>query len=85
MKRPCAALIVAALLPVFLTSGCVSAKREHVPNVKQTHVSYGIAVSGKPGFVKSPYAPKSGYIDVRGFPRGTEVRCPYTAKIFLVP
>lgn len=46
---------------------------------------YGTPVSGKPGFVTSPHAPYSGYVDVRGFPPGTEVKDPYTGKIFLVP
>jgi hypothetical protein len=46
---------------------------------------YGIPVPNKTGFVTSPYAPKSGYVDVRGFPSGTEVKDPYTGKTFLTP
>src|SRR4051812_23954316 len=46
---------------------------------------YAIPIPNKPGFVTSPYAANSGYIDVRGFPHGREVRDPFTQKIFLVP
>ncbi len=52
---------------------------------KQHDYPYAQPVPGKPGFVTSPYAPYSGYVDVRGFPPGTEVKDPYTQKIFLVP
>jgi hypothetical protein len=46
---------------------------------------YGTPVPGKQGFVTSPFAPESGYIDVRGFPPGTEVKDPYSGKTFLTP
>lgn len=42
-------------------------------------------VPGKEGYVTSPYAPDTGYVDVRGFPSGAEVKCPYSGKKFVVP
>ena len=58
-----------------------------VPPAKRSRrdLPYGIPVPNKQGFVTSPYAPKAGYVDVRGFPSGTEVNDPYTGKIFLTP
>ncbi|HEX8311517.1 MAG TPA: hypothetical protein VF614_09390 [Chthoniobacteraceae bacterium] len=55
------------------------------PTTVVGNYEYGKQVPGKPGFVTSPHAASSGYVDVRGFPPGTEVKCPYTQKIFLVP
>jgi beta-lactamase regulating signal transducer with metallopeptidase domain len=46
---------------------------------------YGKLVPGKLGYVTSPYAPSEGYVDVRGFPPGTKIKCPYTGKVFIVP
>jgi len=51
----------------------------------KSDLPYGIPVPGKQGLVTSPFSPDSGYIDVRSFPPGTEVKDPYTGKNFLTP
>ncbi|MDP9004626.1 MAG: hypothetical protein M3N12_07530 [Verrucomicrobiota bacterium] len=55
------------------------------PSKSKRDLPYGIPVPGKPGFVTSPFSPKLGYVDVRGFPSGTEVKDPYSGKVFLTP
>lgn len=56
------------------------------PSLQESYrLPRGISVPGRAGFVTSPYAPAAGFIDVQGFPTGTEVKCPYSGKIFLVP
>src|SRR4051812_31157418 len=46
---------------------------------------YAVPAPNRPGFVTSPYAPTRGFVDVRGFPSGTEVKDPYTGKVFRTP
>ena len=45
----------------------------------------GLPSNARPGFLISPWAPNDGPVDVRGIPRGAEVKCPYTGKVFIVP
>ena len=52
---------------------------------RKSDLPYAIPVPGKQGLVTSPFSPDSGYIDVRSFPPGTEVKDPYTGKSFLTP
>jgi hypothetical protein len=52
---------------------------------QKTELLYGTPVPGKPGLVTSPFAADRGYVDVIGFPPGTQVEDPYTGKIFLTP
>jgi hypothetical protein len=54
------------------------------PTTAKGDYPYGVPVPGKPGFVRSPYSPDK-MTDVRGYAPGTEVKDPYTQKIFLVP
>ena len=65
----------------------VQVRPASVPATKNSRrdLPYAIPVPNKPGFVTSPYAPKQGFVDVRGFPSGTEVIDPYTGKTFLAP
>lgn len=66
----------AASTPTTSTTTTTAAARGDYP--------YGVPVPEKPGFVRSPYSPDK-LTDVRGYAPGTEVKDPYTGKIFLVP
>lgn len=46
---------------------------------------FGAPIPGRPGFVNSPFAEKHQLVDVTGLSVGTEVKCPYTGKLFRVP
>ncbi len=66
--------------PVVRTASVVSG-----PVNSKQDIPYGIPVAKKPGFVSSPYSPDQGVVDVRGIPSGTEVKDPFTGKVFLTP
>jgi hypothetical protein len=44
-----------------------------------------LPVPGRPGFVTSPFKPAADIINVRGYPKGAELKDPYTGRTFLVP
>jgi len=85
--------VLYAVVTVTLADGkkMSSAPAEPLPSptvpVDRTpgNIPSGVPVPGKPGFITSPYAFTGGYVDVRGVPSGSEVKCPYTGKLFLVP
>ncbi len=55
------------------------------PQAAATKMPFGAPIPGRPGFVNSPYAEKHQLVDVTGLSVGTEVKCPYTGKLFRVP
>ena len=54
-------------------------------NAPRKSYAYGIPIPGKPGFVRSPYAPSKGEIDIRRYPKGTQLKCPSTGETFIAP
>lgn len=69
--------------PIIQSEETAAAPAPAGPTVKGDY-PYGVPVEGKPGFVRSPFSPDK-MTDVRGYAPGTEVKDPYTGKIFLVP
>ena len=54
------------------------------PGVVRT-LPVGERVVGRPGFVVTPHGKGYQLVDVTGIAPGTEVKCPYTGKNFMVP
>lgn len=81
-----AKLINAMTAPDAVPPTASASKQEKAsPVAASGQLPEGIPVSGKPGYVFSPFASGKGMIDVSGLPKGTKVECPYTSKKFLVP
>ena len=57
---------------------------EVAADIARRFLPQGIPIPGKPHVVETPFAPGK-YVDVEGFAPGTEVKDPYTGRIFLVP
>lgn len=60
-------------------------KKEVAPAEIPADLPFGSRVTGRPGFVYSPYAEKNQLVDVAGIAPGVEVKCPYTGRLFRVP
>jgi hypothetical protein len=84
VRKRLAVLLTARLVDVQIPTAS-AASPTPAPAAPAPSMPYGLPVAGTPGYVKSPFAPDDGEVDVRGFPSNTEVKCPYTGEIFLVP
>jgi Bacterial type II and III secretion system protein len=69
--------VMAATRPKYLDTDPPFSTRNDLP--------VAAPVPGKPGLVFSPYAPSSVFVDVHGFASGTQVKCPYSGKLFVTP
>lgn len=65
--------------------GRVPAETTHQSTAKASdEIPTAKSVPGKPGLVFSPFAPEK-YVDVEGQPSGSQVKDPYSGKVFIVP
>jgi hypothetical protein len=55
------------------------------PGPDEATVPFGAAVSGRPGYVRSPFAMSHQVVDVSGFKVGDAVKCPFSGRFFRVP
>lgn len=78
---------LATLALVVLLSGCVTGQKTVRNNGSSSASTRQIedippAKADKMGYIRSPFAPDAGLIDVRGYAKGQEIRDPYTQKVF---
>ncbi|MDZ4403218.1 hypothetical protein [Prosthecobacter sp.] len=71
--------------PVTVTPPGNTPPTNPTPPPAPAEIPFATRITGKPGFVKSPFDPNGQAIDVRDFQSGQKARCPYTGKIFRVP
>jgi hypothetical protein len=87
-------LVSLLLLVAIITAACATQSNQSVATEVQPakrkdtgdqKLRDAIPIEGKDGFVRSPYSSNKTPIDVRGFPKGTNVVDPHSGKMFLVP
>lgn len=84
MKR-----ILLSLIAAVFVVGCAGPSTTNPGsggvNAVGSQYPYAKPVPEKAGYVFSPFTENTVHVDVKGFPRGTQVKDPFTGKIFLVP
>jgi len=74
-------LLVSIVLPACASNGPVDQKNV----IKRYKMDVPQSTSPKrTGYIRSPYAPEQGLIDVRGIKPGTRLLDPYTRQIFVL-
>jgi hypothetical protein len=55
------------------------------PSTGEEVIPFGSVVSGRPGYVRSPFAKAHQVVDVSGLKVGDVVKCPFSGRFFRVP